>query len=81
MKGIGPYECQALYAAWQYGRLVRQYLNCNYFWSGLVMCRRVQVSGGHLDDFGRSHLKPGSPIRLKCQTEPNPERCQVLRVT
>ena len=26
------------------------------------MCRRVQVSGGHLDDFGRSHLKPGSPI-------------------
>ena len=25
-----PYECQALYRAWQYGRLFRQSLNCNY---------------------------------------------------
>ena len=51
-----PYECQALYGAWQYGRLFRQYLNCNYFWFGQVMCRRVQVSGGHPDAFGRSLL-------------------------
>ena len=35
-----PYECQALYGAWQYGRLFRQCLNCNYFWFGQVMCRR-----------------------------------------
>ena len=29
--GIGPYECQALYGAWQYGQLIRHLLNRNYF--------------------------------------------------
>ena len=33
-----PYECQALYVAWQYVRLFRQFLNSNYYqvWTGHV---------------------------------------------
>ena len=33
-----PYECQALYEAWQYGRLFRHPLNRNYYqvWAGHV---------------------------------------------
>ena len=33
-----PYKCQALYGAWQFGRLFRHSLNSNYFqvWAGHV---------------------------------------------
>ena len=33
-----PYECQALYVAWQCGRLFRHFLNSNYYqvWVGHV---------------------------------------------
>ena len=36
--GIGPSECQALYGAWQYGRLFGHFLNSSYsqVWAGAV---------------------------------------------
>ena len=54
-----PYECQALYGAWQYVRLFRHLLNRNYF----------QVWAGHVPQGRQPYLQKAwaepSPERLQ----------------
>ena len=49
-----PYECQALYGAWQYVRLFRHSLNSNY----------SQVWAGHVPQ-GRQPYSPQVPDRTE----------------
>ena len=54
-----PYECQALYGAWQYVRLFRDSLNSNYsqVWAG-------DVPQGRQPYYQRAQAEP-SPERLQ----------------
>ena len=54
-----PYECQALYGAWQYVRLFRHPLNRNYFqvWAG-------DVPQGRQPYYQRAQAEP-SPERVQ----------------
>ncbi len=55
-----PYECQALYVAWQYVRLFRQFLNSNYFqvWTG-----HVPPEAGHPKKETDCRVGPAGPPR------------------
>ena len=54
MCAVGPYACQALSGAGQYGRLFRHCLNSNYF----------QVWAGHVPQ-GRQPYSPQVPDRTE----------------